>query len=127
MINISNEKEEPAIKRNDVVEMMHSLNCLSYGQLCALADHEGISHGSHSKVELITIIIAHRAADPVKSCDDKPITNRKKYYLESEGNKFYLELTQEQVNFFEWCTENDINLDDAELKSMMKPIRWEAP
>lgn len=115
------------MKKNDIIAMMHTLSNYSYDQLCTLADSENIARDGTSKVELITIIIAHRAANPVKYNDNKPTKdNRKKYCLHYGENDYYLELTKEQANFADWCIDRSIDFDFANIDEM-NDMEWEAP
>ena len=116
---------------NPVVKMMRSLSNRSFEELKMTAENECITVPEHiSKVELITLIISARAGrdgrDSVYKMIRENTTDREKYCLRTEDEKYYLRLTTEQTTMLEWCLDNEINFYGATLESIGE-VEWEIP
>ena len=116
---------------NPVVKMMRSLSNRSFEDLKMTAENESIIIPDHiSKVELITLIISARAGrdgrDSVYKMIRENKSDREKYCLRTEGEKYYLRLTTEQETVLSWCIDNEINFYNAELESVGE-VEWETP
>jgi hypothetical protein len=122
----------------DVIEMMHSLNTKSYEELCKIALDEMapiLAHTSPSKVELITCIIAARTVklSNFKSDLDKKVNDtteeRGRYIIHDTmyDRDFYVNLTESQKNFWDWCVENNIDFDYMAIHEVDSEIVWETP
>lgn len=119
----------------DVINEMRTLSNLSYEELCEIAVKENSPVGMlrPSKVEIITAIIAGRVIAYMDWRDDfaqrmvNKSNSRAKYCIEDQfGNRYYVELTDEQIRFMNWCHANEINLGDCDLYEM-GVVEWEAP
>lgn len=119
----------------DVIEEMHSLSNLSFEKLCEIAIKEKAPIGSRrlSKVEIITAIIAGRVVAHMDWRKDffQRMTNksnpRTKCRIEDQyNNNHYVELTDEQIRFMNWCDDNNIDPSNSTLYEM-EDIEWEAP
>lgn len=116
---------------NSTVKMMHSLSNYSFEDLKMIAEDEPVAIPEHiSKVELITLILAARAEREARNSVYKTVresgTNREKYCLHTEDEKYYLRLTTEQATMIEWCLDHEVNFYNAELESVGE-VEWETP
>lgn len=107
----------------DAIKMMHTLSNLPFEELLTLSISEGAQSCSKpSKIEIITAIIANRAA---MGNDSTP--ERTRYCLcEEDGTKHYVMLTPEQKRFMQWNYNNAINYDNIDI-DIIKDIEWETP
>ena len=107
----------------DAIRMMHTLSNLPFEELLTLSIAEGAQSCSKpSKIELITAIIANRAALTNNFTPD-----RTRYrFREMDGTEHYVMLTPEQVRFMRWNHDNAIDYDNIDI-DVIKDIDWETP
>ena len=107
----------------DVIKMMHSLSHLPFEELLALSASEGAQSCSKpSKIEIITAIIANRAA-----MANSFVPDRTRYcFREIDGTEHYVMLTPEQERFMRWNHDNAIDYDNIDI-DVIKDIEWETP
>jgi len=113
----------------DVIKMMHTLSHKSFEELLTLSIAEGSQSCSQpSKVELITTIIANRAARAMAMANDSaPDRTRTRYrFCENDGTEHYVMLTPEQERFMRWNHDNAINYDCMDI-DIIEDINWETP
>lgn len=82
-----------------------------------------------SRNDLIGKIIAHDAYHEGKNDalrNAPQTTKREKYHLEYGDDNYFLKLTNEQKQFFEYLLEHSINPEYAELNKIEK-MKFEAP
>lgn len=119
---------------NYVVKMMHTMSHYSFEDLKTIAEDECVTVPEHiSKVELITLILTARADREARDSVHKMFreennchSDREKYCLRTEDEKYYLRLTTEQATMLDWCIDNEINFYNAELESVGE-VEWEIP
>ena len=117
---------------NPIYEMRR-LNCMPYQNLMQIAidkysfcpDCKNVS-----KVELITYIIAsaamHGDKEHMTSQEGKSDNKRTRFVLNSNGDTFHIMLTKEQIDFLDWCFENNIDFGDA-IADKIQEVHWEMP
>lgn len=119
----------------DVIKEMHTLSNLPYEKLCEIAVKEKSPIGERqpSKVEVITAIIAGRVVaymdwkeDFFQRMNNKSNPRTKCRIEDQYNNNHYVELTDEQIRFMNWCNDNDIYPSNSILYEM-DDIEWEAP
>lgn len=119
---------------NPTVKMMRTMSNYPFEELKMIAEDESVAVPEHiSKVELITLILSARAAREARGSVYKMIreendchSDRGKYCLRTEDEKYYLRLTTEQATMLDWCIDNEINFYSAELESVSE-VKWETP
>ena len=107
----------------DVIKMMHALSHLPFEELLALSASEGAQSCSKpSKIEIITAIIANRAA-----MANSVVPDRTRYHFrEMDGTEHYVMLTPEQERFMRWNHNNAIDYDSIDI-DVIEDIKWETP
>lgn len=107
----------------DVIKMMHTLSHLPFEELLALSATEGAQSCSKpSKIEIITAIIANRAA-----MSNNSVPDRTRYcFREMDGTEHYVMLTPEQERFMRWNYDNAIDYDHIDI-DVIEDIKWETP
>ena len=107
----------------DAIKMMHTLSNLPFEELLALSITEGAQSCSKpSKVEIITAIIANRAA-----MTNSFVPDRTRYrFREMDGTEHYVMLTPEQERFMRWNHDNAIDYDSIDI-DVIADIKWETP
>ena len=116
---------------NFVVKMMHSFSHYPFEDIKMIAEDESVTVPDHvSKVELIALILIARAEREARGSVYKMVretdTNRDKYCLRTEDEKYHLRLTTEQATMLNWCVDNEVNFYNAELESVGE-VEWEIP
>ena len=107
----------------DVVKMMHTLSRLPFEELLTLSISEGSQSCSKpSKIELITAIIANRAAKANSFVPDRT----RYHFREMDGTEHYIMLTPEQERFMRWNHDNAIDYDNIDI-DVIADIDWETP